>query len=236
MTAALDLSTSHYLLPHIHPEGWKIVVPVLVVGLAGVVVLWYFVRTPGWTAAAAVFVLVLAYAIALFFRDPERFPPPDPAALVSPADGTVCLVQEVPVPAELSPASTGAVWRVSVFMSVLDVHVNRMPFEGELVRRVYVPGKFFNASLDKASKDNERMLWLAHTEAGQEFAFVQIAGLVARRIVPFAAEGEELARGTRFGLIRFGSRLDVYLPPGVEPAVALGQTMVAGETTLARLP
>ena len=236
MTAALDLSTSHYLFPHIHPEGWKIVVPVLVAGLVGVGALWYFVRSPGWTAAAAVFILALSYAIALFFRDPERYPPPDPAALVSPADGTVCLVQQVPVPAELSPASSAPVWRVSVFMSVLDVHVNRMPFDGELVRRVYVPGKFFNASLDKASKDNERMLWLARTAAGQEFAFVQIAGLVARRIVPFAAEGETLARGTRFGLIRFGSRLDVYLPPGVKPAVALGQTMVAGETTLARIP
>ena len=236
MTAALDLSTSHYLLPHIHPEGWKIVVPVLVVGLVGTGALWYFLRTPGWTTACAVFVWALSYAIALFFRDPERYPPPDPAALVSPADGTVCLVQQVPVPAELSPASAAPVWRVSVFMSVLDVHVNRMPFDGELVRRVYVPGKFFNASLDKASKDNERMLWLARTPTGQEFAFVQIAGLVARRIVPFASEGEKLARGTRFGLIRFGSRLDVYLPPGVEPAVALGQTMVAGETTLARLP
>lgn len=236
MTAALDLSASHYLLPHIHPEGWKIVVPVLVVGLAGVGALWYFVRTPGWTAAAGVFVLALSYAIALFFRDPERYPPPDPAALVSPADGTVCLLQQVPIPAELSPASAEPVWRVSVFMSVLDVHVNRMPFGAEIVRRVYVPGKFFNASLDKASKDNERMLWLARADGGREFAFVQIAGLVARRIVPFAAEGETLERGTRFGLIRFGSRLDVYLPPGVKPEVALGQTMVAGESTLARLP
>lgn len=236
MTAALDLSTSHYLLPHIHPEGWKIVVPVLVAGLIGTGALWYFLRTPGWTAAAGVFVLALSYAIALFFRDPERYPPPDPSALVSPADGTVCLIQEVPVPAELSPASAEPVWRVSVFMSVLDVHVNRMPFGGKIVRRVYVPGKFFNASLDKASKDNERMLWLARTDGGREYAFVQIAGLVARRIVPLAAEGEELARGTRFGLIRFGSRLDVYLPPGVKPEVALGQTMVAGETTLARLP
>ena len=236
MTAALDLSASHFLFPHIHPEGWKIVVPVLVVGLAGAGALWYFLRTPGWTVAAGIFVLALSYAIALFFRDPERYPPPDPLALVSPADGTVCLVQEVPVPAELSPASAAPVWRVSVFMSVLDVHVNRMPFDAELVRRVYVPGKFFNASLDKASKDNERMLWLARTVTGQEFAFVQIAGLVARRIVPFAAEGDKLSRGTRFGLIRFGSRLDVYLPPGVTPAVVPGQTMVAGETTLARLP
>ena len=236
MTAALDLSASHFLFPHIHPEGWKIAVPVLAAGIAGTAALWYFLRAPGWTAAAAVFVFALSYAVALFFRDPERYPPPDPTALVSPADGTVCLVQEVPVPAELSPGSDAPVWRVSVFMSVLDVHVNRMPFDGKLVRRVYVPGKFFNASLDKASKDNERMLWLARTADGREYAFVQIAGLVARRIVPLASEGETLARGTRFGLIRFGSRLDVYLPPGVEPAVVPGQTMVAGETTLARLP
>jgi phosphatidylserine decarboxylase len=237
MPAALDFSMSRFLFPHINPEGWKIVIPVLLVGLAAVAALWFFCRIPVWAGTGlSLFVLALSYAVALFFRDPERFPPPDPAALVSPADGTVCLIQQVPVPAELSPASADPVWRVSVFMSVLDVHVNRAPFDATLVRRVYIPGKFFNASLDKASKDNERMLWLARTPDGREFAFVQIAGLIARRIVPFAEEGDTLTRGTRFGLIRFGSRLDVYLPPGVTPAVALGQTMVAGETPLAHLP
>jgi len=212
-------------------------VPVLVVGAAVVVPLAVLRILPPWPAGVlAFFFLALAYAVALFFRDPERYPPPDPAAILSPADGYVCLVQQVPVPAELSPASPDPVWRVSVFMTVLDIHVNRMPVAATIVKKHYIPGKFFNASLDKASKDNERMLYLLRTADAREIAVVQIAGLVARRIVPFVGEGDTLARGERFGLIRFGSRLDVYLPPGVVPAVSVGQTMVAGETPLATLP
>ena len=126
-------------------------------------------------------------------------------------------------------------WRVSVFMSILNVHVNRMPASGTIIKKVYVPGAFFNASLDKASKDNERMIYLMRTEAGKQLAFVQIAGLVARRIVSFTDECKEMKRGERFGLIRFGSRVDVYLPQGGAPTVQVGQIMVAGETPIASI-
>ncbi len=178
--------------------------------------------------------LLLTYGVFLFFRDPERGTPDDPQTVFSPADGIVCMLMEVPVPAVLE-AGDRPVWRVSVFMSVLDVHVNRMPTSGTIVKTHYLPGKFLNASLDKASEDNERMLYLTRTPAGQTLAFVQIAGLIARRIVSFVKEGQTLTAGERFGLIRFGSRVDVYLPPGVEPCVQIGQTMVAGETPIARL-
>ena len=126
-------------------------------------------------------------------------------------------------------------WRVSIFMSVFNVHVNRMPTAGEILKKEYIPGKFFNASLDKASKDNERCNYLVKAEGGAMYAVSQIAGLVARRIVPLAEEGRKLERIERFGLIRFGSRLDVYLPKGVVPSVRGGQTMVAGETVLGRM-
>ena len=124
---------------------------------------------------------------------------------------------------------------VSVFMSVFNVHVNRAPAEGKITKAVYVPGKFFNATLDKASKDNERQLLAMKTKSGKDIAFVQIAGLVARRILCEATEGQEYKAGERFGMIRFGSRLDVYLPEGVEPQVCLGQTMIAGESVIAHL-
>ena len=125
--------------------------------------------------------------------------------------------------------------RVSIFMSVFNVHVNRAPASGTITKTVYIKGKFFNATLDKASKDNERQLLAMKTESGKNIAFVQIAGLVARRILCFAKKGSVYKAGERFGLIRFGSRLDVYLPAGVEPQVCLGQTMIAGETVLANL-
>lgn len=178
--------------------------------------------------------LLLTYGVFLFFRDPERITPDDPQTLFSPADGIVCLLMQVPIPAVLE-AGDRPVWRVSVFMSVLDVHVNRMPIAGTVVKKHCIPGAFLNASLDKASDSNERMLYLTQTPAGQTLAFVQIAGLIARRIVSFVQEGQTLASGERFGLIRFGSRVDVYLPPDVEPCVHIGQTMVAGETPIARL-
>jgi len=178
--------------------------------------------------------LLLTYGVFLFFRDPERVTPDAPQTVFSPADGIVCLLMQVPIPAVLE-AGAHPVWRVSVFMSVLDVHVNRMPTAGTIVKMHYIPGAFLNASLDEASDDNERMLYLTRTPAGQTLAFVQIAGLIARRILSFVKEGQVLAAGERFGLIRFGSRVDVYLPPGVEPCVRIGQIMVAGETPIARL-
>ena len=234
---APDFSVRRFLLPPMNPEGRRFVAIALLLGAIIDGALWWFLHIPAWgVGAIAVATVALAYFVFMFFRDPVRFPPPDPDAVLSPADGFVCLLGQVPMPEELSPASSEPVWRVSVFMSVLDVHVNRMPVAASIVKKHYISGKFFNASLDKASKDNERMLYLARTPGGREIAFVQIAGLVARRIVPFATEGDSLARGERFGLIRFGSRVDVYLPPGVAPTVSIGQTMVAGETPIAILP
>ena len=220
----LDLSCKRFLLPPMNPEGRRFVLIAALVGLLAAV-LWWPLALPG---------LLLAYGVYLFFRDPERVPPADPRLVTSPADGIVCLIMQTPIPAALE-AGTTPVWRISVFMSVLDIHVNRMPAAGTVTKTHYIPGKFFNASLDKASEDNERHLYLMRTEGGQTLAFVQIAGLIARRILCLVREGQTLARAERFGLIRFGSRVDVYLPPGVEPSVRVGQIMVAGETPIARL-
>ena len=223
-TNTVDLSCKRFLCPPMHREGRRFVFIAALLGLLGTA-LWLPLVVPG---------VLLTLGVYLFFRDPERVPPLDPQAVVSPADGIVCMVTQAPVPAALG-AGAEPVWRVSVFMSVFNVHVNRMPAAGTVIRTHYIPGKFFNASLDKASEDNERHLYLMKTESGKQLAFVQIAGLVARRILCLVHEGQALARAERFGLIRFGSRVDVYLPPGVEPAVRIGQIMIAGETAIARL-
>jgi phosphatidylserine decarboxylase len=207
-----------------HPEGRRFVLIAALLTLL-VTLLWQPLAAPG---------LLLTLGVYLFFRDPERVPPLDPGSVVSPADGIVCLIMQTPIPAALNAGDT-PVWRVSVFMSVLDVHINRMPASGTVLKTHYIPGKYYNASLDKASEDNERHLYLMRTEGGQTLAFVQIAGLIARRILCLVREGQTLTRSDRFGLIRFGSRVDVYLPPGVEPSVRVGQIMVAGETPIARL-
>ncbi|MGD9861915.1 MAG: phosphatidylserine decarboxylase [Pseudodonghicola sp.] len=169
-----------------------------------------------------------------FFRDPERVTPQREGLIVSPADGIVSLIEPAVPPAELGMADT-PLTRVSVFMSVFNCHVNRTPIAGEVTAISYRPGKFFNASLDKASVDNERNSLSIKMADGRSIAVVQIAGLVARRIVCFTEIGARMQTGERFGLIRFGSRLDVYLPEGVEPLVSIGQTMVAGETVIADL-
>ncbi len=169
-----------------------------------------------------------------FFRDPKRTTPIRDGLIVSPADGVVSLIEPAVPPAELGMADA-PLTRVSVFMNVFNCHVNRAPVAGEVSALAYRPGKFFNASLDKASADNERNSLCITMADGRQVAVVQIAGLVARRIVCFVAQGQPLMTGERFGLIRFGSRLDVYLPDGVAPLVSVGQTMVAGETVLADL-
>ncbi|MEP1535471.1 MAG: phosphatidylserine decarboxylase [Paracoccaceae bacterium] len=169
-----------------------------------------------------------------FFRDPKRATPLQDGLIISPADGVVSLIEKAVPPAELG-MSDQALTRVSVFMSVFNCHVNRAPIGGKIVSIAYRPGKFFNASLDKASSDNERNSLCIQMEDGRQIAVVQIAGLVARRIVCFSSEGDDIRTGERFGLIRFGSRLDVYLPEGVHPQVCLGQTMIAGETMIADL-
>ena len=218
----IDLSAKRYLFPPIHPEGLRFgTIAAMITAI--LTMLWHPLFFPG---------VVLTIWVFLFFRDPDRVPPKDEGVVVSPADGIVCMLKEVPLPEELSQSST-PVWRVSIFMSVFNVHVNRMPAGGKIVKRCYVPGKFFNASLDKASNDNERHLYLIKTGDDREIAFVQIAGLVARRIISFVKEGQTLERAERFGLIRFGSRVDVYLPLGVVPSVSKGQIMIAGETQIA---
>ena len=169
-----------------------------------------------------------------FFRDPKRTTPTRDGLIVSPADGIVSLIEAAVPPPELG-MSSDALTRVSVFMNVFNCHVNRAPVGGEVKSIAYRPGKFFNASLDKASADNERNSLCIEMADGRQIAVVQIAGLVARRIVCFVDEKTPLQTGERFGLIRFGSRLDVYLPAGVHPMVSIGQTMVAGETVLADL-
>ena len=232
-----DFSNGAYLFPHIDREGVKfgliaMAIAIAVVALAHLPYMWWL----GWFVMP---MFLLAYGVFLFFRDPERYPPEDEKAILSPADGRVCLVQECEMPdsfGEMEEYRGKKFWRVSVFMSVFNVHVNRMPTAGEILKKEYIAaGKFFNASLDKASKENERCNYLVKAENGQTYAVVQIAGLVARRIVPRVSDGDRLGRAERFGLIRFGSRLDVYLPEGVRPDVRLGQTMVAGETVLGRM-
>ena len=224
----VDLSCSRLLFPPIHAEGIRFVL------ISAIVVLIIYSGLTwcghlGWP----LLLWLLPIAVYLFFRDPERIQPRDALAIVSPADGTVSMLAEVPVPIELGLSPSPVVWRVSVFMSVFNVHVNRMPASGTIIKTHYIPGSFLNASLDKASELNERHLYLMTATNGQKLAFVQIAGLVARRILCLVKEEQKLERAERFGLIRFGSRVDVYLPLGVEPTVRVGQTMIAGETPLA---
>ena len=169
-----------------------------------------------------------------FFRDPVRVIPQQEGLILSPADGVVSLIQDVVPPSELGLGDI-PVTRVSVFMNVFNCHVNRAPIAGTVKRITYHKGQFLNASFDKASELNERNSLMIETPAGVRIGVVQIAGLVARRIVCFVREGDSIGIGHRFGLIRFGSRLDVYLPEGVSPLVAVGQTAVGGETILADL-
>lgn len=207
-----------------HPEGIRFVV-IFATITVGLFLVWDVL---GWIGVG---LTIWCY---YFFRDPERVPPADDGLIVSPADGVVSLIEAAVPPPELGMPDT-PLTRISVFMSVFNCHVNRTPIEGDVAAVAYRPGKFFNASLDKASADNERNSLRIHMKNGQDLAVVQIAGLVARRIVCFVKPGVALQTGERFGLIRFGSRLDVFLPDGVIPRVQVGQTMVAGETVLASL-
>lgn len=207
-----------------HPEGRKFVAIFALVTLA-LFMVWDVL---GWIGVG---LTVWCY---YFFRDPARVTPERPGLIISPADGIVSLIEPVVPPAELGLPDT-PLTRVSVFMSVFNCHVNRAPVAGTIKTVAYRPGKFLNASLDKASEDNERNGVVIEMADGRLLPVVQIAGLVARRIVCFVKPDAAIGRGERFGLIRFGSRLDVYLPQGVAPSVRVGQTMVAGETVIAEL-
>ncbi len=205
-----------------HPEGYKFVAAFAVVTL----LLFWLWDPLGWAG------LGLTIWCYYFFRDPKRSVPENVGLLVSPADGMVSLIERAVPPADLGMGPEALV-RVSVFMSVFNCHVNRAPIAGRVTAVASRPGKFFNASLDKASEENERNALAIEMADGRKIAVVQIAGLVARRIVCWKKPGDTLRTGDRFGLIRFGSRLDVYLPEGVHPQVALGQTMIAGESVIA---
>jgi phosphatidylserine decarboxylase len=210
-----------FLVP-IHREGWPFVAI-----FAGVT----FILALMSTFLGFVGAILTAWCYA-FFRDPERITPVGDNWVISPADGVVTAIEVVSVPEELEMKEKSCT-RISIFLSVFDVHINRVPCAGTIKKIWYYPGTFLNASLDKASELNERQAFKIVTPNGKEVGFVQIAGLVARRIVSFVKEGDQMQTGQRFGLIRFGSRMDVYLPKGVAPLVVKGQKMVAGETILA---
>ena len=219
-----------------HPSPFKYVLspphpaarPFLAIGAAVVLIGLIFASWLAWIGV--LFILFCLY----FFRDPERFPPARHDVVLAPADGHITSVALAVPPSELGLGALPR-WRVAIFLSVLDVHVNRMPVDGTVTRIAYRHGKFVSANMDKASEENERNALAIRLEDGRELAVVQIAGLIARRILCYVKEGDHVQAGGRFGIIRFGSRTDVYLPPGVMPLVAEGQTMIGGETVLADL-
>jgi phosphatidylserine decarboxylase len=208
-------------IPPIHPEGYP-----FIGGFAFASLILFWLWTPlGWIGT------ILTVWCALFFRDPVRVTPVREGIVVAPADGRVSMISHAVPPAELGLGDK-ALPRVSIFMSVFNCHVNRAPVAGKIERIAYRPGAFINAELDKASEDNERNSLVISSAQGR-IGVIQIAGLVARRIVCFVKEGQLIGAGERFGLIRFGSRLDVYLPEGTRALVSEGQTAIAGETILA---
>ncbi len=222
-TKTLLDSVTNAFVP-IHRDGHKFI------AIAALITLILFLIAPplGWIG-----VIATAFC-AYFFRDPDRIVPSRSDVVVSPADGKIAAIADVVSPRELALGDEKCV-RVSVFLSVLDVHIVRTPVAGRISRSVYVPGKFLNAELDKASDENERQALVVETAEGKRFGLMLIAGLIARRIVTFVGEGASVAAGERIGLIRFGSRVDVYLPAGADVLVSVGQTAIGGETVLAKL-
>jgi phosphatidylserine decarboxylase len=222
MSILYSLKKAFLIAPH--PAG----IPFIIGGVIATLVLC---AATIWLAGPAfVFTLFCLY----FFRDPKRMVPQKASLVIAPGDGVVsAIVPGSSLPAEIAEGDTARYTRVSIFLSVLDVHVNRVPVSGTVFRKVYNPGKFFNADLDKASEHNERCSVLIRTADGLTFGLVQIAGLIARRILNDLAEGQGVTAGNRFGIIRFGSRVDVYLPDNVVPLVCVGQRAVGGETVLA---
>ncbi len=218
-----QLTAVKWRFPSVHPEGRKFT---LIAAVATLVIYGGVSHFIGWLLVG------LTIWVAAFFRDPIRTTPQDPSLIVAPADGLITMIVRVAAPPELAAQMSGSFTRVSIFMSVFDVHINRSPIAGRIARVAYVPGKFLNADLDKASEDNERQHFLVTRDDGVSIGFTQIAGLVARRIMAFVKEGDQVAAGERIGLIRFGSRVDVYLPEGTSPQVLLGQRTIAGETVL----
>jgi len=225
----LPTTTVKWRFPSVHPEGRKYAVGVGAATALAFAFHWQFL---------AFLLAGLTVWVASFFRDPVRTTPRGGKLVISPADGLVTMIAKVPPPPELRGADglgDPDYTRVSIFMSVFDVHINRAPIAGRVTRIAYVPGKFVNADLDKASEDNERQHFLIEGEDGLRIGFTQIAGLVARRILSFVRQGDVVDAGQRIGLIRFGSRVDVFLPSGTAPKVLLGQRAIAGETVIAEI-
>lgn len=224
----LATTTVKWRFPSVHSKGRVFVAIAAGIALLSLLV-WNVLFWP---------LVGLAIWVAAFFRDPIRTTPLGEGLIVAPADGLVTMIQRVAVPRELDgPNGIGSrpLVRVSMFMSVFDVHINRTPIAGTITQVVYVSGKFLNADLDKASEENERQHFVVEGLDGHRIGFTQIAGLVARRIVGFVKPGDMVATGQRVGLIRFGSRVDVYLPDDCEPQVVLGQRTLAGETVIGRV-
>ena len=222
----LATTTVKWRFPAVHPEGHKYVAIsagiTLLLTIISNVLFWPLVGLTIWVAA--------------FFRDPIRTTPVGDDLVVAPADGLVTMIQRIAIPRELvGELGEAPLVRVSMFMSVFDVHINRTPIAGTIRQVVYISGKFLNADLDKASEENERQHFVVEGRDGRKIGFTQIAGLVARRIVGFAKPGDMVATGQRVGLIRFGSRVDVFLPDDVAPQVTLGQRTIAGETVIGRV-
>ncbi len=209
-------------IPPMHPEGRRFVLIFAVIAL----ILFLIWQPLGWLG------LIATAWCAWFFRDPQRVTPDRPGLVIAPADGVVNLITDAVPPEELG-LGDAPLKRVSIFMNVFNVHIVRAPVEAAAVRTSHRPGKFFNAALEKASEENERYSILMRTGGGHDYGVVLVAGLVARRILPFIKQGAHLEAGDRIGLIRFGSRVDVYLPAGLEPLVIVGQTSIGGETVLA---
>ncbi|WP_426267358.1 phosphatidylserine decarboxylase [Sphingomonas sp. LHG3443-2] len=225
-----QLTAVKWRFPSVHPEGRKFAV------IAGAIAFFLLILESEFAELLGWLMVGVTIWVAAFFRDPVRTTPSDPKLVVSPADGLVTMIVRVPAPPELrGELGEGEFTRVSVFMSVFDVHINRTPIPGVIRRIAYVPGKFLNADLDKASEDNERQHFVVEGDGGVKIGFTQIAGLVARRILSFVKEGQRVSSGERIGLIRFGSRVDVYLPAGTGSRLLLGQRAIAGETIIAVL-
>ena len=208
----------------VHSDGYRFL------AIAAAVTLLLFLLWPPVAWLAALITVFIAY----FFRDPARVTPLREGLVIAPGDGRICAIERVRSPLELGLGDSERV-RISIFLSLFDVHINRAPVAGRVTRSVYVPGSFLNAARDKSSEENERRAIVVVTPSGAEIVVVQIAGVIARRIVTFIGEGDSVGVGQRFGLIRFGSRVDLYLPPGRAALVCVGQRAVGGETVLADL-
>jgi len=208
----------------VHSDGYRFL------ALAAALTLLLFLLWPPVAWLTALITVFIAY----FFRDPARVTPLREGLVIAPGDGRICAIERVRSPLELGLGDSERV-RISIFLSLFDVHINRAPVAGRVTRSVYVPGSFLNAARDKSSEENERRAIVVVTPSGAEIVVVQIAGVIARRIVTFVGEGDSVGVGQRFGLIRFGSRVDLYLPPGCAALVCVGQRAVGGETVLADL-